>query len=91
MVCPGFNSSFVLDPYFFEEKLETVVINADRYCEMLADQHVITQLKEKCSFSRTVYQRDGATPHTARVTKDLLRRDFGESRVNSKVSFAPDQ
>ena len=82
-VWAGFNSSFLLEPYFFEEGSATVSVNADRYCELL-NQHVVPQLKAKRALSRTIFQQDGAAPHTARLTKKLLQRYFGELKVISR-------
>lgn len=78
----GFTASFILAPYFFEENGEAVTITSARYCQML-QQHAIPLLKNKRAFSRVIYQQDGATPHTAKVTLDMLKASFGEGRVIS--------
>lgn len=82
-VWAGFNSRFILPPYFFEENGTTVTIDSERYCKMLVE-HLIPLLKARHAFSTTILQQDGATPHTARITKHLLQLHFGSDRIISR-------
>ena len=50
---------------------------------MLKD-YLIPNLKKHKKFSTTIFQQDGATPHTALNTKEFLKREFGEDAVISR-------
>lgn len=80
----GFSGNFILDPYFFEDESgSTVTIRQDNYSNMIVN-HVIPQLKARRQFSRTVFQQDGAPPHTANSTKSILIKEFGMERLIGK-------
>jgi hypothetical protein len=78
MVWAGFSAKVKIGPYFFESS-----VTADSYQEMLKS-YVIPILKRYRKFSTTVFQQDGATPHTACSTKNFLRQQFGENKVISR-------
>jgi hypothetical protein len=82
-VFAAFNNRHILKPYFFEEDDHPVSVNGERYRKMISD-HLIPQMKLKRSFSSAILQQDGAPPHTANETKDLLVSKFGMNRVISK-------
>jgi len=71
----GMTANFILKPHFFLEN-----VCSDNYCDMIIN-HAIPALKAKRKFNSTVWQQDGATAHTAIVTKNLLRREFTEQRI----------
>lgn len=77
-VWAGFTSKFSIGPFFFD-----TTVNSENYGDMLL-HCVIPALKAKRKFNSTVFQQDGATPHTAVGTKQLLRKMFGEDRVISR-------
>jgi len=68
----AFNSSHLIQPFFFE-----------RYCRMIKE-HLIPEMKRKRSCSHAIFQQDGAPPHTAAMTRELLNSSFGTEKVISK-------
>ena len=46
--------------------------------------HVIPTLKQKRKFIKTIFQQNGATPHTAITTRRFLSKKIGESRIISQ-------
>jgi hypothetical protein len=79
----------IIGPYFFEdENGATVTVNAERYIHML-NTFLRSQLKRQGLNMQNVYfQRDGATPHTARLSMDVVRRTF-PGRVISRFGDIP--
>ena len=77
-VWAGFTAQFRIGPYFFND-----TVNSANYTDMIATC-VIPALKSKRKFSSTVFQQDGATPHTSIHTKEFLRKAFGDNRVISR-------
>ena len=63
MVWIGFSKHAIVGPYFFDTS-----VNADSYLEMIST-FVIPELKRKRKYSCTIFQQDGATPHTAKKTR----------------------
>ena len=81
MVWIGFTKSFVIGPHFFSTN-----VNADSYCEMI-ESFVLPKLKEKRKLSRTIFQQDGARPHTAHKTLDLLHDSFPAGIISRGSQF----
>jgi hypothetical protein len=79
----AFNNCHILKPYFFEEDDHPVLVSGGRYQKMI-NEHLIPQMKLKRSFSSAILQQDGAPPHTASETTDLLVSKFGMNGVISK-------
>ena len=77
-VWAGFTAKFRIGPFFFDN-----TVNSENYGNTLL-HCVIPALKEKRKFNSTIFQQDGATPHTAVATKHLLRKHFGEDRIISR-------
>jgi len=67
----------VIGPYFFDG-----TVNGESYRQLLTE-FVRPELTRRRKLSRTWFQQDGATSHTARETMNCLRRMFG-SRLISK-------
>ena len=68
--------------------------SSERYVHLL-EHSVIPQLKSKRIFSRTYFMQDGAAPHMAHLTRDFLRKSFGERIIGrffdiSWPSHSPD-
>ena len=82
MVWIGFTKNFVIGPYFFE-----TTVCSDTYCEMLND-FVIPQLKARRKLSSTIFQQDGARPHTAKQTLDLLNSKFPGRVISRGTPFS---
>jgi hypothetical protein len=83
----GFTASFILGPYFFEERGPagpvTCTVNGRRY-ESLLRTDVIPALRQRGCVGGTVFMQDGAPPHIALPVKRLLTEHFGDTRVISR-------
>jgi hypothetical protein len=78
----------VIGPYFFEDNGVTVTVNSHRYIEMI-NNFVIPELHVRGMNTHTVwFQQDGATAHTARASKDLVRALFN-NHVISRFGDVP--
>ena len=74
-------SSHVLGVFFFvDEKDRHVTDNGERYRAMLQD-YLWPKLDE-LNINDMWFQQDGATSHTACVTIDLLKGEFGERVIS---------
>ena len=68
----------IIGPDFFEdENGATVTVNAERYIHML-NIFLRPQMKRQRphNMQNVYFQQDGATPHTARLSMDVVRRMF---------------
>jgi hypothetical protein len=65
----------VIGPYFFEEGGGTVTVNANRYCDMLENflRPKIDEYGEEHNLEEFWFQQDGATAHTARRPRAILK------------------
>ncbi|XP_054744546.1 uncharacterized protein LOC129248965 [Anastrepha obliqua] len=67
--------------YFFKDAANrNVTVNGERYCEMIPN-FFLPKMQE-LDLHDIWFQQDGATCHTARVTMDLLRGEFGEHFIS---------
>lgn len=66
----GFSRTLRLTPYFFDGN-----VNGEKYRNMISEK-VIPDLKSQRAFSKTIFQQDGASSHTAHETISLLKRNF---------------
>lgn len=81
-------STGIIGPFFFEnERGQAVTVNAERYSEMLRT-FFIPRLREHGLNDETIFQQDGATSHTARVSMNLLNEVF-PNRVISRNGAIP--
>jgi len=70
------SSRGIIGPYFFEnERGNAVTVNAERYIEML-QTFFLPELRDYNTDENTLFQQDGATSHTARISIDVLRCRF---------------
>lgn len=82
------SSSGIIGPYFFEnERGQSVTVNAERYSEMLR-LFFIPQLRQHAVNDQTLFQQDGATSHTARVSMNIVNEVF-PNRVISRNGAIP--
>ena len=79
-------ASGIIGPYFFENEAgNAVIVNADRYLEML--QNFFTpQLTHFSVNENTLFQQDGATSHTVRMSMNAVNVLF----LNRVVSMNGD-
>ena len=80
----------IICPYFFEdENGANVTVNAERYIHML-NTFLRPQMKRQRlhNMQNVYFQQDGATPHTARLSMDVVRRMF-PGRVISRFGDVP--
>jgi len=84
----GLSASGIIGPYFFENEAgNAVTVNADRYVEML--QNFFTpQLARFPVTENTLFQQDGATSHTARMSMNAVNALF-PNRVVSRNGDIP--
>jgi hypothetical protein len=82
----------IIGPYFFEEGV-TVTVNANRYCDML--ENFLRPKKDEYGEEHNLedfwLQQDGATAHTARRPRAILKEVFPGRVVslNEAVSWPP--
>ena len=92
----GFTASFVVGPFFFEERCQnsgwkTCTVTAERYLLLLREK-VVPELQERGVLSTVIFMQDGAPPHAASTVKTFLLKTFGEDRVISrgcKIKWPP--
>lgn len=71
----------IIGPYFFKnDDGLAVTVNGNRYREMLTE-FLFPEI-DNIDGDDIMFQQDGATCHTANVTMDLLRQQFGESLIS---------
>ena len=91
----AFSADHLMEPFFFKENGSPVTVNGDRYREVITN-HIVPQMKRHRCFSKAIFQQDGAPPHTAAETRNLLTKTFGEDRVIGKFfpfpwpAYSPD-
>lgn len=81
MVWIGFSKHVIVGPYFFDTS-----VNADSYLDMICN-FVIPELKRRRKYSSTIFQQDGATPHTAKKTIEYLNKMFPNRLISRGTSF----
>lgn len=78
----GVCADMVIGPFFFENEAgKTVVINQERYRDMVTN--FLMPIVRDNGMEHFWFQQDGAPPHTARATIDVLKRLF-PGRLMSK-------
>ena len=70
----GFTCNFRLQLYVFPRH---TTITSDTYCQMLLN-FVVPKLKKRRKHSKTIFMQDGAAPHTANKTKEVLKKQFSD-------------
>ena len=87
----GFTTSFITEPYFFEEtgalSPVTVTVTGQRYEYILSCNHVVPALQQRGCVDRIIFMLDGAPPHITNPVKQLLKRPFGNTRIISRHFF----
>ncbi len=71
----------IVGPYFFEGN-----VNTESYTQML-HQFLIPELKRRRKLKSTIFQQDGATCHTSKITMAMLRRVFGTRLISRFTKF----
>lgn len=73
----------IIGPYFFENATgAAITVSGEAYRQMISN-YFIPQLREHPAYSsRTWFQQDGATCHTARATMDQLRELFPQKLIS---------
>ena len=71
----------IIGPYFFKDAANrNVTVNGECY-RMMISNFVLPKMQE-LDFHDMWFQQDGAKCHTARVTMDLLKGEFGEHFIS---------
>ena len=77
----------IIGPYLFKDAANRdVTVNGERYREMISN-FFLPKIQELDLHDMWRFQQDGAACHTARVTMDLLRGEFGEHFISRSGSF----
>ncbi len=71
----------IIGPYFFRG-----TVNSASYIQML-NEFVLPELRRRRRLSRTWFQQDGATCHTAEATLAVLRGAFGNRLISRRTEF----
>ena len=79
----GISHDFFLEPYFFPLGQ---TVNGESYRHMI-DTHVVPLLKNKRKLAKTVFMQDGASPHTAIATRELLEKHFKDRVLGRFFAF----
>ena len=74
----GFNASFILEPYFFDQ-----TVNSRNYHEMLQN-HVRPELGRRRRIRSTIFMQDGSPAHYATEVRWYLEATFGAESVISR-------
>ena len=78
----------IIGPYFFKDAANrNVTVNGERYREMISN-FFLPKMQE-LDLHDMCFQQDGATCHTARITMDLLRGEFGEHFISEPFNWPP--
>jgi len=78
------SASGIIRPYFFENEAgNAVTVNADRYVEML--QNFTQKLARFPVNENMLFQQDGATSHTARMSMNTVNALFPNQVVSRNV------
>ncbi|KAL4107251.1 hypothetical protein QTP88_017631 [Uroleucon formosanum] len=72
------SKKLIIGPYFFEEQGNTVTVNSARYIEMLNNffKSELRKRRRIINPSNVWFQQDGAPPHTAIATMNVIREMF---------------
>ena len=82
----------IIGPFFFKDDVNrNVTVNGERYREMISN--LFLPKIQELDLHEMWFQQDGATCHTARLTMDLLRGEFGEHFISRSgpVNWPPIQ
>lgn len=86
-VFAAFNTKHITAPFvFLDENGRSESVNGERY-RFAIQNHLVPFMRQKRSFSSAMFQQDGAPPHTAHETQDLLRRLFGNRIISKGFEF----
>ncbi|KAI6658763.1 hypothetical protein LOD99_15088 [Oopsacas minuta] len=73
----------IIGPLFFEESRQTVTVTKERYVDVLNKFWDELETRYHTHIPKSLFQQDGATPHTANITINWLKELF-KHRVVSK-------
>ncbi|GBN12368.1 hypothetical protein AVEN_101403-1 [Araneus ventricosus] len=84
----GFNASFILGLFFFEERClvsgwKACTVTAERFVTLLLD-HVVPSLQESHELPVVTFMQNGAPPHFAREVRTFLLETSIEDRMISR-------
>ena len=80
------SARFVIGPYFFEENIQPVTVNGERYLQML-QSFLVPELKKRHKLSQTTYQQDGATWHITQPVKTFLETNLKNRILSRQFPF----
>ena len=80
------NSKTIIGPYWFkDDEGRTVTINQDNYHIVIRKFYASISRRRGIVINQQWFMQDGATPHTANATLELLMQKFGERVISRKT------
>ncbi len=87
----------LIGPYFFENSNEErIIVNQSNYQNMI-ENYFVPKLRDLVGdkFDDQIFMQDGASPHTAKQTMELLKKYFGEKIISIRCEdiwppYSPD-
>ena len=86
----------IIGPFWFEDDGgNTATVNAERYRAIIGQFWIALGRKRGVQRRNQWFQQDGATPHTANLTLEMLRQNFGDHLISRRMdhiwaSHSPD-
>ena len=82
------NSKTIIGPYWFEDADgRTVTVNQENYRTVIRKFYASVRRRRGIVIDRQWFMQDGATPHTANATLELLRQKFGDSVISRRTDI----
>lgn len=81
------NSKFIIGPYWFEDDHgRTTTVNQENYRSVIHKFHAsLRRRRRTIIIENQWFMQDGATPHTANATLELLTEKFGECLISRRT------
>ena len=82
------NSKTIIGPYWFEDADgRTVTVNQENYRTVIRKFYASVRRRRGIVIDRQWFMQDGATPHTANATLELLRQKFGDRVISRRTDI----
>ena len=82
------NSKTIIGPYWFEDADgRTVTVNQENYRTVIRKFYASVRCRRGTVIDRQWFMQDGATPHTANATLELLRQKFGDRVISRRTDI----
>ena len=82
------NSKTIIGPYWFEDADgRTVTVDQENYRTVIRKFYASVRRRRGIVIDRQWFMQDGATPHTANATLELLRQKFGDRVISRRTDI----